>query len=562
MSSVYSGGVHATAITAIKAAINARISTLPDGTKDLDRESLSAWLRTQFDSMITDAESTSVSYIAGIDVAALVANLNAVIGRSVIASRPDFPSATAVMSDSSIVASLRENLAALDALSADVTTFYKDTPQKIIDIVGTYLEANVISKIPPGVTRLVESSAIIATYVTDWGEESAPSPVSLLFDRDQNDSFSVVVPAPPGGRHVTHFRLYMAASTSNSASYFLIPNPADVDGWPIGTLTVTPLSLSDATVGIKDAELQEPCPTTTWEEPPADLRGLVGMANGMNVGFTGNTIVPCEPYKPYAFPPEYRKTTSHPIVGLCALDQLLVVGTMGPPKILAGADAASLTEIHNNSGQACVSARSMVAIGGGVMYASPDGLCMADATGAVRLVTGAPPQGYGLFAREDWQALTPASIFAAELEGCYVFHVPAGFCYSFNPSTGKLTKLAIDGSAFYRDELTDTLYLASGTAITALFSGVTYRSGLWRTKRVVLPRPVDFRWLQVNSDFGANVTIRLYRNGALHQTLTVASRVPVGVSPGKGEEWEVEIQSAVRVTGVTVASTTAELNEV
>lgn len=550
MSAVYSAGVKATAIAAIKAAINARITTAADGAEVLNTESLTAWLRAEFDDMITDAEANSASYVAGIDCAALTAGLNNVIRREAFNTRADWPSTQTTVTPAVVGAAVREHLAELQRLSAEVTAFYANTAQKVADIVLGYIRAEVEPDIPDGVVRIVTTAAVIATYVTDRGEESAPSPVSLLFNRDQNDTFEVTVPAPPSGRDITHFRLYLATTTSSAAAYLLIPNPDDVDGWPIADLTVS--------LDVADEELQEPCPSTTWEVPPDDFRGLVSMGNGIHVGFSGNTIIPSEPYKPYAFPPEYRKTTSHPIVGLLALDQVLLVGTQGPPKLLAGADSASLSEIRHNSGQACVSARSMVAIGDAGIYASPDGLVLASANG-FRLITGPEPEGFGLFSKEDWLALTPASIFAAELEGAYVFHVPAGYCYCLDLRNGKLTKLSVTGSAFYRDQLTDTLYLASGTAITALFNAAGHRTAIWKSKRIVLPKYTGFGWLQVNSDFESTVTVRLYLGGTLHSTKTVSSLAPVRLEPGLGIEWEVELESAARVTSVTLASSIGEL---
>jgi hypothetical protein len=339
-------------------------------------------------------------------------------------------------------AAVREALAELRRLSDAVTAHYADSVTVATRIIGEYFESELEQGLPEAVVRQIETRAYIYTYVTDRGEESASSPPSELVDVDQNDTTTVVVAAPPAGRHVTHFRLYRSNSSNRGAAYQLVPNPNDDAGFPIGTLTV----VDDK----RSAELQEPCPSLTWDEPPADFRGVVSLGNGIHVGYSGNTILPCEPYHPYAYPPEYRKTTSHPIVGLCALDTLLVVGTRGPLKLLSGTDSASLTEIRHTSGQSVVSARSMVAMSSGVVaFASPDGVCTVDAGGQVQVVTG--PDGADLFAQEDWQALNPAEIFAAEWEGSYVFHVPAGFCYCLDLRTGKLTTLNVTGSAFYRD---------------------------------------------------------------------------------------------------------------
>ncbi len=550
MSDVYAGGNKATAVAAIKAAAVARWVTIADGGKDLDRESLSAWLRAEFDSMLGDAEASSAGYIAGIDVNALVAALNAKVRREAFMGRADWPAVNTTSAPQAVGAAVRERLAELQRLSADVTTFYAGTADKVFSVITGYLQSNVEADIPAGVVRIVRSSAVIATYVSDRGEESGPSPVSLLFDRDQNDTYTVTVPAPPGGRNITHFRLYEAASSSSTAAYLLVPNPDDDMGFPISDLSID--------VTIKPEDLDEPCPSLTWEEPPADARYGTSIGNGINLVASGNQVRPSVAYRPHAYPPEFGKTTSHPITAMCGIDGVVVVGTRGPLKVLAGTDSASLAEIKHNSGQSVVSARGMVAMSAGVIaFPCPDGIGVVDGGGQVRVITG--PDGADLFTKEEWAALNPSQIFAAELEGCYIFHVPAGFCYCLDLASGKLTTIEATGSAFYRDQLTDTLYMASARKLHALGSAGGRRTAQWRSKLVTLESWASMAWLQANSDYEANVTVRLYRDGVLHHTAVLGSRSPVRVPSGRGLEWELEVESTARVTSVTAASSTAEL---
>ena len=49
---------------------------------------------------------------------------------------------------------------------------------------------------------------------------------------------------------------------------------------------------------------------------------------------------------------------------------------------------------------------------GGVVYASPDGLCLAGPSGVNLLTLGA-------FEREDWQELNPTEAFGGFHEGVY-----------------------------------------------------------------------------------------------------------------------------------------------
>jgi hypothetical protein len=65
----------------------------------------------------------------------------------------------------------------------------------VANTIDDYFNANVAPDISQGVTLLEENRAYIVTYVTDRGEESAPSPASELIECDQNDTVDITVPA-------------------------------------------------------------------------------------------------------------------------------------------------------------------------------------------------------------------------------------------------------------------------------------------------------------------------------------------------------------------------------
>ena len=255
--------------------------------------------------------------------------------------------------------------------------------------------------LPAAVTRLLETRAYIFTYVSEWGEESAPSPASELIEIDQNDTVLVTrsasVVAPPYGP-LTHWRLYRSSTTEIGAAYQL------VDEIAIGTLTYNDAKLQE--------ELQEVCPSLTWVEPPAIMLGLVGLPNGIMAGFFGKTLCFAEPFHPYAWPVEYQLTVEHNIVALGVFGQTLVALTEGNPYYVSGADSASMSAQKLESTQACVSKRSVASAEGAVIYASPDGICAAGPAGVELLTLGA----YDKF---DWQALGVTSSFAAFSEGVY-----------------------------------------------------------------------------------------------------------------------------------------------
>lgn len=415
------------------------------------------------------------------------------------------------------------------------------------------------------VTRIIDTRFYIATFVTDWGEESAPCKPSDLVEVDQNDSVTITRPVTASGetyaaRHITKWRLYRSNTGSETSTFQF------VDEIPISTGSYTDTK--------KGQELGEVCPTLTWEEPPyrADqqfdgfpkpvvgsnpfLRGLVGMPNGIMAGFFDNTVAFCEPYAPYAWPVEYQITTEFPIVGLGVFGQTLFVGTTGNPYFISGADSASMSALKLDARQACVSRRSIASVQGGVLYASPDGLCVADPSG-VKVVSAAH------FTREDWQKLDPSTMVAASHENLYyLFYSGAGGgCLVFDLAAGKLGRVDLRASAVFTDTLTDTMYVADGTSIKAVFGGAGRRTATWRTPKVTLPAHVGFAWLKAYGDQteAAPVVVRWYADGALRYTATLTDLEPVRLPAGRYLEHEVELVSAARVTRVVMAGNTQEL---
>jgi hypothetical protein len=263
------------------------------------------------------------------------------------------------------------------------------------------------------VQRVIESRAYVVTFVTDWDEESAPSRPSELVELDQNDAVLVTASAPPSGRNIIGWRLYRSSTTNSGAAFQLVAddsasNAVLKDG-AFAYFSTSDLSYID---DMKQEELQEPCATLTWLEPPATLKGLVGLPNGIMAGFLGKTLCFCEPYAPYAWPIEYQQTLKYNIVALGVFGQTVVVLTEGHPYYASGADSASMSTQEVEVPQSCVAKRTVASVEGGVIFASPDGLCLATASG-VQVLT------HLAFSKDDWQALVDGNAFGAYNDGSY-----------------------------------------------------------------------------------------------------------------------------------------------
>lgn len=564
MSRIYAGGNRATAVANIKADVAAYISFDASGRKVVDVDGLWGYLVAQGQAIITDAEYVSpataataaaaMKTINGRDMAQQLADL---IGPQRWSSRPDWPTNTQQLTGGTQAAAVKSALAEVARQAAAVTAYYTDISNRLGTILTeSYYRLGVDSAVPKGVERIIDSRFYRYTYVSDRGEESAPSPISALVEVDQNDTVDVTVSAPPSGRNITHYRPYRSNVGNDSVQFQYVPHPSDAAGWPIATLTLT----DDK----KATELREENKTLTWAEPPATLCGLTEGANGGMGGFISGSNIACfcVNYFGYAWPIEYRKTTAWPIVAMGSFDQTYVVLTRGRPYYMTGADSASLDSRKMDSEQACVSALSVVNVPGGVMYASADGICLADANG-IRVITG--PGGFDVFDLETWRALVPSSIVATYYEGCYLFRYNTGSVtgtYLLSLTDGKLVTADVSASAFYRDLVTDTVYSASGTAINALFAGNTRRTAIYKSPRIVLPAYASMAWAQADSDYASNVTVKSYGNGTLLNTATLSNRLPKRHARGRFNEWELQIEAAVAVTSATMASSTEEIKAV
>lgn len=398
-----------------------------------------------------------------------------------------------------------------------------------------------------GTSTVTETRYYVYTYVTDIGEESAPGPVSLALSCKTDDQVTInALAAPPAGNYgIDRIRVYRTQTgQSGDTEFFFLREIAS-------TLTSTTDDLR---------ALGEVLPTTTWLQPPADLKHLTGMWNGMMAGISGRSVRFCEAYTPYAWPIAYEILPAHATpVALAAYGQTLVILTNGNPILVAGGSPDSLDEQPMEFLQACVSAASAVGMGHGVAWASPDGLAYVGAAGA-KLLTD------GLMTREDWQALKPETLQGCLHEGRYIgFYSPsAGVRKGFvldpaNPRGVCFLDFGVD--ALYVDELQDALYVLDGVNVQKWDAGAAL-TATFKSKPQRLPRPVPgFACAELRAD-AYPVTFKLYADGVLKHSQSVTSGAPFRLPGGyHAQDWQVEIVTTQAVQGLALAHSMQELAE-
>lgn len=332
----------------------------------------------------------------------------------------------------------------------------------------------------------------VYTRVTDFGEESEPSPVSneILWSSGMTVTLSGFV-AAPAGRAFSKQRIYRSQSgTTGGTNLFFIAERADTGANFVDT--------------VGTADFNEPVPSLNWNPPPAGLTGLVALPNGIMAGYIGKDLYFCEQYRPHAWPVAYSLSTNYDITGLAASGSTLVVGTKGTPEIVGGTTPDTMTMQHVDLPMPCVNTRGMVDMGYAVLYPSNDGLVQVQ-DGIPNLVSGA------MLTRDQWQRMDPATMVCGQFYGRYY----ASFRYVDSNSTTQEGTLIFDitgqqpflirsqhrADAMFYDLTDNRLYMAIGNQVCEWDSKLSDNDLMtYRSKAYLTPQPTSFGAILIESD--------------------------------------------------------------
>lgn len=368
-----------------------------------------------------------------------------------------------------------------------------------------------------------ETRAYVYTYVSTFGalkEESAPSPAATVSTMATGATVTVngFSAAPTSGYNITHIRIYRTVTGGTETVYKFVAE-----------ITIGTASYADTkAVTALGNELE----TTYYNEPPTGLKGLVSMANGILAGFVGNSVYFCEPYQPHAWPVTYILNTEFPIVGLGVYGTTLVVCTTMNPYLISGTHPATMSQEKLSMTQACVSKRSIAFDQNGVLYASPYGL-VAIGPG-VQDVISTPIMTY-----TEWQELNPVSIVAKLYGNMYMgFYstteeqMAAVLTRGDEPA---MTTFDFPASAVYVDRSTGELFACSSEDNKIYhLDGDPLNKNIfeWRSKRFIMPRPINFSCMQANADFEAVQDASTYNDTVAQVTASNAATYAYGQSNG------------------------------
>lgn len=278
-------------------------------------------------------------------------------------------------------------------------------------------------------SAIVEARTYIYTWVSAYGEESPPSPPTLL-NGWSNGTWTIFLFNPPtnmlGGTGISNvaiLRLYRTVvGTGGAATYFFVTDVSvgstDPDAIAAVAADIPPCLPPAATFtdNIPDSTvaLNTQMPSTNYFAPPANMQGIMSLPNGIYAGFVNNQIWFSVPYLPHAWPPGTVYTVDFPIVGLGFTSGALVVTTSANPWVMNGTNPSNISMIRCSSPEPCLSRGSIVSLDSGVYYQSPNGLIQVVGSGIATNTT------ILWITLEEWAVLSPQKYFrAVPLTGCY-----------------------------------------------------------------------------------------------------------------------------------------------
>ncbi len=299
--------------------------------------------------------------------------------------------------------------------------------------------------------------------------------------------------------------------------------------------------------------------------PPAELKGLTAINDGMLAGFVGNVVYFCVPGKPHAWPSAYAKTLEHNIVALASVYGSLFVATEKYPYVLQGSTPENMSVTRIDAVLPCVSARGLVSMNYGAVYPTNEGLAVFSPTSGAALIT------QNVFESDTWNTeLDPTTIVAGYYRDQYfASHAGGSFTYVPDQQTGgQLVSCDDVFTASHFDALTNRFYYTNGTAgIVYEWDDLTQikQTAQWKSKVLVSPGYKNFGAARIIADFapGKAVTFKLYADKALVFTTTVSDNKPFRLPSGyRTDTYEVEVLSDIRIRSIHLAETVLGLKEI
>lgn len=361
-----------------------------------------------------------------------------------------------------------------------------DNPPYLLGI-PTPTTKPVVTPVSPGDDS---TRSYVYTFVSDYGEEGAPSPPSDVTSGSVGiwniTGMQTSVP-DSSSRNVTKKRIYRTVPGNTATLFFFV---AEIG---VGEANYADAAADDVIA------LNSTLESASFQPPPATLEGFVVMPNGYLVGWVGRRLLFSEPFRPHAWPPEYEIGVEFDIVGLAVWGNTLIVGTKSNPYVGMGTSPAAFTTQKTDAIMPCLSRRGMVATDAGVYYPSINGLVLVNSP-TPQIVT------QDLLTKEEWlRRYNPKEIFAASYGMQYIAFNSPSFGFIFNPTEPASRLVELDRfnhmEGIETDRYNGTVFLIYDDRVWEWDPEDSERLyWRWKSKEFHLPKPVNFGALKIKFD--------------------------------------------------------------
>jgi len=201
-------------------------------------------------------------------------------------------------------------------------------------------------------------------------------------------------------------------------------------------------------------------PSEEYDPPPSNMQGLKVAHNNILVGFFDNQLCFSFPDTPHAWPEKYRITFDSNIVAIEPVAGYVLVLTEEYPYQVSGNDPATMVAARIDTLYPCLSKKSVVNMGYGVVWATHGGLA-----------TYSPASGIDLITKfvHDWdtwkEALDPSTLVGHFYNGKYFgSHSSRSFIFERDDKVGGFfVSIDYQFSAAYSDPETGVMYYVGDT---------------------------------------------------------------------------------------------------
>jgi hypothetical protein len=344
-----------------------------------------------------------------------------------------------------------------------------------------------------------------------------------------------------GTRHyfapIKNFRLYRSNVTqAGQVSYQRVPlEPTSIA--PNVIVGAFPAAIQDDLIHgfqfidtVEHVDLLDVLPSIDWSPPPyRAMKGLTPWRNGMMAAFNGNTVMFCEPYRPFAWPTRYYVALPHEVVAMEIDQNSLVVVTTGEAYVFAGSHPANVQYERLEEQQAALRAdeiaagsrppsRAVVATPAGVLYATAEGPVLISGGRGI-------PLGRALFTRKEWAGryqgffgVMRLAYFDGRVLAYFADAQIGGFLLSMADGGSQLVTYSPTDRVLgnFNHPRDDSLHILSrGTTTTAARFADEQTppvTATYWTREIHLPRPENLGAIEVRG-LGGLVQVEVFQDG-------------------------------------------------